>query len=80
MQVQQIKISEIKPYDNNPRKNNKAVDVVMGSIKKYGFQQPIVVDKDMIIIVGHTRFKAAKKLIFLSERLDNLSNLDSNSE
>ena len=62
MQVQQIKISDIKPYDNNPRKNHAAVDVVVESIKRYGFQQPIVVDKDMIIIVGHTRFKAAKKL------------------
>jgi site-specific DNA-methyltransferase (adenine-specific) len=62
MKVEQIKISDIKPYDRNPRKNDRAVETVMTSIKEFGFQQPIVVDKNNIIVVGHTRFRAAKKL------------------
>ena len=62
MKIEQIKITDIKPYDRNPRKNDRAVETVMTSIKEYGFQQPIVVDKNKIIVVGHTRFRAAKKL------------------
>jgi DNA modification methylase len=62
MQIQQMNIGSIKPYENNPRKNDKAVDTVIRSIEEYGFQQPIVVDKNNIIIVGHTRYRAAKKL------------------
>lgn len=62
MQVQSIKISEVKPYDRNPRKNDDGVEAVANSIKEFGWQQPIVVDKDNVIIVGHTRYKAAKKL------------------
>jgi len=54
--------SEITPYENNPRINSGAVDVVARSIQEYGFKQPIVVDKDNVIIVGHTRWKAALKL------------------
>lgn len=62
MNVQQVKIEKVKPYDKNPRKNKTAVDYVANSIKEFGFQQPIVVDKDMVVIAGHTRLKAAKKL------------------
>lgn len=62
MNVQIVETSSIKAYGANPRKNDRAVDVVVNSIKEYGFQQPIVVDKTMTIIVGHTRWKAAKKL------------------
>lgn len=62
MQVVAKSINEIKPYENNPRDNDDAVDAVANSIKEFGWQQPIVVDKDMVIIVGHTRYKAAKKL------------------
>lgn len=62
MEVQNMSINDIKPYDNNPRNNDGAVDAVANSIKEFGWQQPIVVDKDMVIIVGHTRYKAAKKL------------------
>tara|TARA_Y100001937_G_C7034572_1_gene291694 strand:+ start:26 stop:508 length:483 start_codon:yes stop_codon:yes gene_type:complete len=61
MNVQEIEIDKIIPYINNPRKNLN-IDQVAGSIKEFGFQQPIVVDKDFVIIVGHTRFEAAKKL------------------
>ena len=55
-------ISDIKPYANNPRNNDDAVDAVANSIKEFGWQQPIVVDKDNVIIAGHTRYKAAKTL------------------
>ena len=62
MEVQNLKIDEIKPYENNPRNNDAAVEAVANSIKEFGWQQPIVVDKDMVIIAGHTRYLAAKKL------------------
>lgn len=57
-----LNISELKPYENNPRFNDKAVDAVAASIKEFGFKVPIVIDKDNIIIAGHTRLKAAQKL------------------
>lgn len=62
MDVKNVDISKLKPYYNNPRNNENSVDDVAKSIKKFGWQQPIVVDKDMVIIVGHTRYLAAKKL------------------
>lgn len=62
MEVKLVKIAEIKPYDRNPRNNDGAVDAVAASIKEFGWQQPIVVDRDGVIIAGHTRYKAAKKL------------------
>jgi DNA modification methylase len=54
--------SEVLPYQNNPRINEKAVDGVMASLQEFGFQQPVVVDTEHVIIVGHTRWKAALKL------------------
>lgn len=57
-----LALSEIKPYDNNPRMNDDAVPAVAASIKEFGWKQPIVVDKDHVIIAGHTRYKAAKSL------------------
>lgn len=62
MKVKEWPIKNIIPYEKNPRKNDAAVKKVMVSLKEYGWQQPIVVDGDGIIIVGHTRLKAAKKL------------------
>lgn len=55
-------LSDITPYENNPRNNEEAVEKVANSIKEFGFNQPIVVDKDNVIIVGHTRYLAAQKL------------------
>ena len=55
-------IKSVKPYPGNPRHNKEAVDKVAASLKEFGFRQPIVVDKDNVIIVGHTRLLAAKKL------------------
>lgn len=62
MKTIDLKISEIKPYEKNPRKNDKSVDKVANSIKEFGFKVPIVIDKNNIIVCGHTRYKAAKKL------------------
>jgi len=62
MNMELRKISDIKPYEKNPRQNDSAVDAVATSLKEFGFRQPIVVDTDGMIIVGHTRWKAAKKL------------------
>lgn len=62
MEVKLVKIVDIRPYDRNPRNNDGAVDAVAASIKEFGWQQPIVVDRDGVIIAGHTRYKAAQKL------------------
>ena len=62
MNVQIQSIESVKPYERNPRINDQAVDAVAVSIQEFGFRQPIVVDADGVIIAGHTRFKAAKKL------------------
>ena len=60
MKITQVHIDKIKPYGNNPRViSTKAVDAVAASIKEFGWQQPIVVDKDYVIVVGHTRRQAA---------------------
>lgn len=56
------KLSELKPYARNPRRNDAAVPALEESIKRYGFKNPIIVDGSGVIISGHTRFKAAKKL------------------
>jgi len=62
-QIQYINLKEIIPYANNPRNNDgEAVDKVAASIKEFGFNVPLVLDKDNVIICGHTRYKAAKKL------------------
>lgn len=63
MKVEMWALDRIKPYEKNPRINDKAVDAVAKSIQSYGIRQPIVVDTEGVIIVGHTRWKAAKKLV-----------------
>src|SRR5436309_5238055 len=55
-------LSSIRPYENTPRHNDAAVEAVAASIRSFGFRQPIVVDEQGVIVVGHTRYKAALKL------------------
>jgi hypothetical protein len=62
MQIEQADISSITPYEQNPRRNSEAVENVAQSLKQFGWQQPIVVDTDRVIIAGHTRLMAAQKL------------------
>ena len=62
MEIKEVSIKDIHPYEKNPRRNDDAVEAVANSIKEFGWRQPIVVDKDNVIIAGHTRWKAAKKL------------------
>ena len=62
MKVQTVPIENIQPYEHNPRNNKDAVEKVAESIKEFGWQQPIVIDKNGIIIAGHTRYKAAQML------------------
>ena len=61
MQIKYFKVGDLKPYKNNPRKNDEAVDAVANSIKEFGFKVPIIIDKNNEIIAGHTRLKAAKR-------------------
>ena len=62
MELQKVKLSKIKPYPNNPRINDEAVAAVVESIKQCGYCSPIVVDENYVILAGHTRAKALKKL------------------
>ncbi|MBR3746218.1 MAG: ParB N-terminal domain-containing protein [Selenomonadaceae bacterium] len=62
MEVKEFALSELIPYEKNPRKNDNAVDAVANSIKTFGFKVPLVIDADKIIVCGHTRYKAAQKL------------------
>ena len=55
-------VSEVRPYEKNPRKNQKAVKFVKASIEKFGFKQPIIVDSNRVVVCGHTRLLAAKSL------------------
>ena len=62
MFVEMRSLTSIRPYPGNPRHNDAAVDAVAASIREFGFRQPLVVDEAGVIIVGHTRYKAALKL------------------
>lgn len=62
MQIKEIEISSLIEYENNPRNNDGAVDAVAESIKQFGFKVPIVIDRDNVIVAGHTRLKAARKI------------------
>ncbi|MAX24982.1 MAG: chromosome partitioning protein ParB [Phycisphaeraceae bacterium] len=62
MKIELRDIDQVQPYPGNPRINDDAIDAVAASLREFGFRQPIVVDSEYVIIVGHTRWKAAKKL------------------
>lgn len=62
MKIEYKNIDDIIPYENNPRKNDDAVDYVANSIKEFGFKVPIIIDKENVIVTGHTRLKASQKL------------------
>lgn len=62
MSIEYLSLDEIKPYENNPRYNDNAVDKVAESIKQFGFKVPIVIDENNVIVTGHTRYKASEQL------------------
>lgn len=62
MKVENRSINEIKPYEKNPRINDGAVAAVAASIREFGFKVPIVIDKNGVIVAGHTRYKAAASI------------------
>ena len=62
MKVELVAIDQVIPYARNPRINTHAIEKVAASIKEFGFRQPIVTDKEMVIVVGHVRYEAAKRL------------------
>lgn len=62
MEIINKKIKDIIPYEKNPRNNDEAVKYVANSIKEFGFKVPIIIDKDNVIVAGHTRYKASLKL------------------
>lgn len=62
MEIRNISLDEITPYPKNPRKNDQAVDSVAESIRQCGYVAPIIVDENNVILAGHTRYKALKKL------------------
>ena len=62
MNIVYKKVDDLVPYENNPRNNDEAVDYVANSIKEFGFKVPVAVDKDNVVVAGHTRLKACEKL------------------
>ena len=62
MNIVNFKIEDLIPYENNPRINDDAVEYVKNSIKEFGFKVPIIIDKNNVIVAGHTRYKACKEL------------------
>lgn len=62
LEIKYIPINDIKPYKNNPRLNEEAIPYVMKSIREFGFKNPIILDKNNVIVAGHTRLESAKRL------------------
>lgn len=62
MELKKVSIEQIIPYENNPRRNDDAVDAVAESIRQCGYCAPIVIDESMVVLAGHTRLKALKQL------------------
>ena len=60
--VKKVRVADLVEYGHNPRRNDDAVDYVANSIKSFGFRVPLVIDQDNVIVAGHTRYKAAKRL------------------
>lgn len=62
LEIKYVDIDSVKPYEKNPRKNDDAVPMVEESIRQYGFRVPLVIDKNNVIVAGHTRYRAARNL------------------
>ena len=62
MDILFVKLEDLNPYENNPRNNENAVQYVKNSIREFGFKVPLVIDRNYVIVCGHTRYKAAKEI------------------
>ena len=62
LEIKYVNINDITPYENNPRINEEAIPLVAKSIEEFGFRNPIIIDKNNVIVCGHTRYEAAKRL------------------
>lgn len=62
LKMEEVRISEILEYGNNPRNNDKAIEPVMNSIRKFGYVSPIIIDEENMILAGHTRIKALREM------------------
>lgn len=62
MEIKMVKVADIVPYENNPRNNSEAVEPVKESIRAFGFKVPMILDKENVIVAGHTRYEAAQAL------------------
>ena len=62
MRIEELSLDVLIPYEHNPRKNDDAVEAVANSIREFGFKVPIIVDRNNVIVAGHTRWKAAESL------------------
>jgi len=69
MDIVKMRMEDIHPYQNNPRKNNQAVEAVAESIRQCGYVAPIIVDEDNVILAGHTRYKALKQLCYTEAKV-----------
>lgn len=58
MEIHEVKVSELIPYENNPRRNDDAVEPVANSIREFGFRVPIIIDRNNVIVAGHTRSRS----------------------
>lgn len=63
METRKVKVTDLIPYENNPRNNDGAVEAVAESIKQCGYLAPIIVDEDMVILAGHTRYRAITEVL-----------------
>ena len=62
IKIEKMQLDQIKEYENNPRKNDKAIKAVVKSVLKFGYVNPIIVDEEGVILAGHTRIKAMREI------------------
>ena len=80
MKIETMALSDLKEYANNPRRNTKAVNAVLESIKKFGFNNPILINKDNVILAGHTRIEALRKTGALNAEVIRLTHMTEEQE
>ena len=80
IKVEELNLKDIKEYAKNPRKNHKAIGAVLESIKKFGYTNPIIINKDNVILAGHTRLEALRKNGAMKAEVIRLTHLTEDQE